>query len=90
MPLPLTAADDSKNCEALTGGEVFGEKTAEECLPEKLCHVAYFQPAHQIEAMHFNRSNADGQPAGNITIRLALRNQLENFLLTRRQPPCFS
>lgn len=71
-------------------GEVLGEETAEERLPEKLSHVAYFQPAHEVEAMHFNRSDTDGQPACNITIGLALRNQFENFFLTWSQRSCFS
>ena len=38
--------------------------------------------------MHLNRPDTDLEPAGNISIRIALRHEFENFFLSRRQPVC--
>ena len=54
-------------------------------MSKQLRHVANAQPPHQIEAMHFNRSHADVQLAGNFSIRHALSHEAEDFFLTRRE-----
>jgi hypothetical protein len=79
----LRVEDNSRSCELL--GEILRQESQEESLSKQLRHVAHAQPPHQIEAMHFNRSHADVQLAGDFSIRHALSHQAEDFLLTRRE-----
>ena len=54
-------------------------------LAEKLGDVADVQPAHQIEAMHFNRAYADTQRIGDFPIGLAHGDHLQNLGLPGSQ-----
>lgn len=69
----------------LSKREVFGKETLLQRLAEQLGHVADLQSPHQVKAMHFNRSHADVQAAGDVPVGVPLRHQFENFLLSRRQ-----
>ena len=83
MPRRLRVEDNSRSCELL--GEILWQKAQEKRLAEELRDIPHTQSPHQIEAMHFNRSHANVQLAGNFSIRHALRHETKNFLLTRRE-----
>lgn len=57
-----------------------------QCLAEQLGYISNLQPPHQIEAVHFHCAHADLQPACNVAVRVTLRNQFQNFLLTGVNP----
>jgi hypothetical protein len=79
----LRVADNSRSYELL--GEILWQESQEEGLSKELRHIAHAQPPHQVEAMHFNRSYADVQLAGDFSIRHALSHEAEDFLLARRE-----
>jgi hypothetical protein len=78
-----TAEECSRNSELF--GEVFGQETQKKCLPEKLRDIAHAQASHEIEPMHFDRSDADVQAASDFTIGHPLSHEAKDFLLTRRE-----
>lgn len=55
-------------------------------LPKELGDIADLEPAHQVEAMYFNRTDADRQPLRNVAVGVPLGNQAKNFLLPGCEP----
>ena len=54
-------------------------------MPEKLGDIAHAQASHEIEPMHFDRSDADVQVAGDFTVGHPLGHETKDFFLTRRE-----
>ncbi|GKS57451.1 hypothetical protein YTPLAS18_09780 [Nitrospira sp.] len=54
-------------------------------LPQELSDIADSEPPHQIEAMHFHRSDADLETVCRFAIRKALCDATKYFTLSRRQ-----
>ena len=65
--------------------KVLGKEALLQRLTEQLGHVADLQSSHQIKTMHFNRSYADIETAGDVAVGVPLRHQFENFLLPGSQ-----
>ncbi len=69
---------------SLLAAKVARQQVVLERLPQELGDVPNIQSAHQIEPMDFDRSDADVQGCGDLTIRVTQRDQSENLALTRR------
>jgi hypothetical protein len=54
-------------------------------LAKKLGDIPHPQPTHEIKAMDLDSPDADRQPAGNVAIRVPLRDQFENLALAGSQ-----
>jgi hypothetical protein len=52
---------------------------------EQLSDVSYIQPSHQIETMHFDRTDAEFQHLGDLTVRMPKGYQAENVALPGRE-----
>ena len=68
-----------------TSAERTRQQPQSQRLAEELGDVADVQPAHQIEAVHFNRAHADAQCGGDFPVGLAHGDHLQNLGLPGSQ-----
>ncbi len=60
-----------------------GQEPEDQRLTKELRHIANFETAHQIKPMHLSRPHANLQMVRDFPIRQSLRNETQNFQLSR-------